>query len=254
VGFVVSDPILEGQDIAETDAEGNVIDGSSGLDPNEYDYWRTHVFEGVPTAAARDTDSFRTWVRDNNIIEGIAVPYAKVVQGANSTGLAGKVTPFFDTILGRYHFYETDVEIPGGDYVEGNTGGTYQFLGPAVPFEIPWWATRVKLKVFINGAYGSRGSGSGRMSGAVWGRTMRQQNWSIPADPDRPSHWVRENFIVSGDMFIPEDRRGGVQNFRWAVTNREAGTRIGITQNMSHMFLEAHFFEDLSAVDNSEPI
>src|SRR5690606_15220051 len=118
-----------------------------------------------------------------------------------------------------------DVEIPGGQYVAGPVS-SYQSLGPEIPFEVPWWATRVKLKVFINGAYGSRGSASGRMSGLAFGRTMRQQNWSIPQAADDPSHWVRENFIVSADFAIPESRRGTMQTFQWRVTNTVSGARI----------------------------
>lgn len=252
VALIVSDPILEGKQVAEVDANGELVDGSEGLDPRDYDYWDTHVFKSVPSSARRTPEDFRQWAIKQSVVPGPVIPYAIVTQGANSTGLEGKVRPFFDSVMGRYSFYENEVSISGNRYVEGPES-SYQSLGPVVPYEVPWWATRVKLKVFINGAYGSRGSASGRMSGLTLGRTMRQQNWSIPQASDLPSHWVRESFIVSADFAIPESRRGTTQVFQWRVTNLQSGSRIGVTDSMSHIFLEAHFYEDPNAVDNSDP-
>lgn len=250
VAFVVNDPILDQKNIAETDPLGNVVEGSTGLDPNAVDYWYAHVFENVPAAAARDTETFRSWVRDNNIVEGMAVPYAKVVQGANSTGLAGKVRPFFDPVLGRTSKIIVDQPITGSYHVNGRVT-SYQTLGPSVPFEVPWWATRARLKATAQGVNVNRDGGgirNGLISGLSMGQSMRQYSYYETSS----SAYARDTFMVWADLAIASSRRGTTQDFRLRATVNQDGARIQMGSG-AHMFLEVEFLEDPLAVDNSDP-
>lgn len=250
IGWHVSDPVFESKEIAETDVSGNVVPGATGLDPNDYDYWKPHVFENVPTSAARDTDSFRAWVRDSNLVEGMVVPYAKVVQGANSTGLVGKVSLFFDSILGRTANIIVDQEITQS-YSESGSYSSYRTIGPSVSFDTPWWATRARIKATIQGvslhsqSYGNR---TGKVSGLAFGQSMRQYNYYESGE----SAYARQSFIIMADLAISQSRRGTVNDFRFRATVSQSDARITIG-NGSHMFLEVEFLEDPNAVDNSDP-
>ena len=250
VAWVVWDPVLDDEQIAETDADGNVVPGSPGLDPNEIDYWYSHVFENVPSAAARDTESFRRWVSDNSLVQGVAVPYAKVVQGANSTGLAGKVTPFYDTVVGRSSKIIVDQPTPNGSTAEGPFT-EYRSLGPAINFDVPWWATRARVKATIQGVTLHRPGGgvrAGKVSGLTFGRSMRQYRYYIESD----SAWGRENYQIWADLPISASRRGTTQSFQFRVTAQSVNQTVRLGE-WSHMFLEVEFLEDPNAVDNSDP-
>lgn len=250
VAWVVSDPIFEGQEIAETDAKGNVLPGATGLDPNEYDYWRPHVFENVPSASARTTDSFRDWVRNNSLTLGTAVPYAKVTQGADSVGLEGKVTPFFDTVLSRKDSVIAEQEITRS-YSETGEFRAYRTIGPSIYFDTPWWATRARVKATMQGVSIYRAGGGNRnglVSGLALGQSMRQYSYYETSN----SAYTRENFTIWADLAIPAHRRGNTQDFRFRATVNQDGARIQLGQG-SHMFLEVDFLEDPNAVDNSDP-
>lgn len=230
VGFVVSDPVLEGKKIAETDAQGNVVDGSDGLDPNEYDYWKPHVFENVPSSAARDTAAFRAWVVDNNLVEGMAVPYAKVVQAADSVGLEGKVTPFFDTILGQTKIIPPIVTSIASEKVMGPTD-TYLTLGPSIPIEIPSWARYVSFSIQATGVFvrhseqtSARGS-SGYLRARFVDQNTHVTRWDMDINQGRIS---RGTYTVARRFAIPAELRGTVQNAQLFGTNDVSLTAFGV--------------------------
>lgn len=249
VALIVSDPILEGKQVAEVDANGELVVGSEGLDPRDYDYWDTHVFKAVPVSARNTPESFRRWALQQAVVPGPVIPYAIVSQGANSTGLEGKVSPFFDSVLGRKDSILVDQEVTR-DYMLEGPFVAYQSVGPPINYDVPWWATRARVKANIQGArsrYG--GTPNGKISGLTLGQSMRQYRWS---DANTGSTFNRENYLVWADLAIPESRRGSTQSFQLRCTIETAGARFGLNA-WSHMFLEVEFLEDPNAVDNSDP-
>lgn len=247
VALVVNDPIIEGLEVAETDALGNVIEGSTGLDPNEHDYWAPEVFENVPSSAARDTDAFRAWARDNNRVRGGVAPYAKVVQGANSVGLEGKVTPFFDKILGRREAIPPIVTDLAGHAVErGPTNGDFWTLGPQQLIEIPHWATHVSFSLQVTGLYVKHSTSSTRQgsSGYLRARFVDQNThvtrWDMDIVEGRVS---RGSYTVARRFSIPAALRGTTQPAQLFVTNDYSTTAVGV--NSGSTFITNATFEEL---------
>lgn len=251
IAWVISDPVFEGETIAETDAMGNLVEGAEGIDPNDYDYWDYKVFENVPSSIAKSTDAFRDWVYTNDVFEGPVIPYAKVVQGKNSTSLDGKVQRFFDSVNGRKATDIVDMEVTKNYNIEG-VQSSYATLGPELPFEVPWWATRVRAKATVQGVSLWReggGNRNGRVSGLLMNTSMRQYKYYHSSN----SAWGRETLMVWADHPVPPGKRGTKQNFRFRMTVNHANSRATLSE-WSHMFLELEFLEDANAVDNSDPI
>lgn len=254
VALIVSDPILEGKQVAEVDANGELVDGSEGLDPRDYDYWDTHVFKSVPSSARRTPEDFRQWAIKQSVVPGPVIPYAIVTQGANSTGLEGKVRPFFETVMGRSSKVIVDEPVSQQHEVWGRKT-SYQTLGPSLNFEVPWWATRARVKATVNGVglYSEDGAGTimnGKVSGLAFGRSMRQYRYYTTEG----SSYSRESFTVWGDLPVRPSYRGTVTDFRLRVTVNKDGARLLLSNtSATHMFLEVEFLEDPNAVDNSDP-
>lgn len=250
VALIVSDPILEDKKVAEVDANGELIDDSEGLDPRAYDYWNTHVFTSVPSSARRTPEDFRQWAIKQNVVPGPVIPYAIVTQGADSTGLEGKVQPFFDSVMGRKDNIIVDQEITK-TFTEEGSFSAYRTLGPSVLFDVPWWATRARVKAKVQGVSlysSSRGNRSGKVSGLVFGQSMRQYRYYESGE----SAWARQSFDVWADLAIPAARRGTTQDFRFRVTVSQSHAQIRVSE-WSHVFLDIEFLEDPNAVDNSDP-
>ena len=246
VGFLVSDPVLEGKTIAPTDAQGNVLPGSEGLDPNEYDYWRPHVFENVPTAAAQTPRAFRFWVQDNNIVEGMAVPYGKVEQGPNSVGLEGKVTPFFEPIMGNREAIPPIVtDLTGHSVERGPTDGAFWTLGPEVLIEIPDWAKHVVFSMEVSGLYvrhatsSTMQGSSGYLRAAFLGQNTHLTRWDMDITEGRRT---RGSYTVARRFVIPEAMRGTVQPAQLMVTNEYSTTAVGV--NSGSTLITNATFED----------
>ena len=250
IAFVVTDPVLEAKDIMEIGEDGEPVEGSEGIDPRDHDYWSAVRFTSVPSSARKTPEAFRQWALSQPQVNGPVIPYAKVVQGANSTGLAGKVTPFFETVMGRKDSIIVDVGIDK-DYTVRGPRTAYATLGPSVPFEVPHWATRARVKATVQGVRVQRdgaGTRNGQVSGLAFGRSMRGYRWY--EDSDRV--FGRQNMIVWADLPIASSRRGTTQDFQFRVTIEQSNAYIGLVYG-SNMFLEVEFLEDPNAVDNSDP-
>lgn len=250
IALIVSDPILEDKKVAELDANGELVEGSEGLDPRDYDYWDTHVFKSVPSSARRTPEDFRQWAIKQNVVPGPVIPRAIVTQGANSTGLEGKVQPFFDSVMGRKDNIIVDQEITQ-QYEETGRYTSYRTIGPSVPFDVPWWATRARIKATVQGVSLHRSNGgnrAGKVSGLAFGQSMRQYRYYESGE----SAYARQNFMIWADLAIAASRRGTTQDFRFRATAENDNARIMLGDG-SHMFLEIEFLEDPNAVDNSDP-
>lgn len=250
IALVVTDPVLEGRDILELDVNGEPVPGSTGIDPREHEYWEAMRFTNVPSSARRNPEAFRQWAQGQSVIHGPVIPYAIVVQGANSTSLEGKVRPFFETVMGRKDSTIVDVGIDE-DYKVQGVQSAYATLGPSVPFEVPHWATRARVKATVQGIRVQRdsaGTRNGKVSGLAFGRSMRQYRWY--EDSDRI--YGRQTMIVWADLPVASSRRGTTQDFRFRVTITQSDAYIGLVHG-SNMFLEVEFLEDPNAVDNSDP-
>lgn len=247
VALVVNDPILEGMEVAETDALGNVVPGSTGLDPNAHDYWDAVVFESVPAAAAQSTETFRSWVRDNNRARGGVVPYAKVVQGPDSVGLEGKVTAFYDAILGQKEIMAPIVtDLTRHSVERGPTNGEYWTLGPAVLIEIPDFATHVTLTMEVSGLYVKHSASSTRdgSSGYLRARFLDQNSHVTRWDMDiNEGRVTRGSYTVARKFPVPTEMRGTTQPVQMMVTNEYSTTAVGV--NSGSTFITNATFEEL---------
>ena len=248
IAFVVTDPVLEAKDIMEIGEDGEPIEGSEGIDPRDHDYWSAVRFTSVPASANKTPEAFRQWALSQPQVNGPIIPYAKVVQGANSTGLAGKVTPFFETVMGRRSTTIAEVEVTR-DYMETGPFSAYRTIGPTIYYDVPWWATRARVKATIQGARSRYTPAQGLISGLTLGRSMRQYRWN---DSGTGNTFMRENYVVWADLPIAASRRGTTQDFRLRATISSSGALFGLNRD-SHMFLEVEFLEDPNAVDNSDP-
>lgn len=247
IALVVTDPVLEGRDILELDVNGEPVPGSTGIDPREHEYWEAMRFTNVPSSARRNPEAFRQWAQGQSVIHGPVIPYAIVVQGANSTSLEGKVRPFFETVMGRRSNIIAEVPVDSEHRLDGPFT-SFKTLGPTVYFDVPWWATRARVKATAQGLSAVAPGSTiphGWVSGLALGKSMRQYAY-YEVDS------LRFNAIVWADLAIPESRRGSTQDFRLRVTNAESGSYIR-TMKSTHYYLEVEFLEDPSAVDNSDP-
>ena len=248
IAFAVADPILEGKDVMELDVNGEPVPGSTGIDPRDFDYWAAVRFASVPSSARRSPEAFRQWAQGRQNIHGPIIPYAIVTQGANSVGLEGKVKPFFETVMGRRSTIIAETEVTR-DYMEEGPFNSYRTIGPTIYYDVPWWATRARVKATIQGARSRYTPAQGLISGLTLGRSMRQYRWN---DSGTGNTFMRENYIVWADLPIAASRRGTTQDFRLRATISSGGALFGLNRD-SHMFLEVEFLEDPNAVDNSDP-
>lgn len=250
IALVVTDPVLEGREIMEIGEDGTPLPGSEGINPQEHDYWTAVRFSSVPSSARKSPEVFRQWALDRPDVNGPVIPYAIVTQGSNSVGLEGKVKPFFETVMGREASIIVDQEITKS-YLETGKFNSYRTIGPSIPFEVPWWATRARVKATIQGVstrLDGGGQRSGKISGLTFGQSMRQYRW----DTRTSSKFGRQNLSVWADLSVSSSRRGTTQDFRLRMTSQQTGATVGLDE-WSHIFLEIEFIEDPNAVDNSDP-
>lgn len=248
IALVVTDPVLEAKDIMEIGEDGEPIEGSTGIDPRDHDYWTAVRFTSVPSSANKTPEAFRQWALSQPQVNGPVIPYAKVVQGANSTGLEGKVTPFFETVMGRRSTVIAEAEVTR-DYMLEGAFSAYRTVGPSIYFDVPWWATRARVKATIQGARSRYEGAQGLVSGLAFGRSMRQYRWNMTGTG---SLFHRDNYTIWADLPVASRYRGATADFRFRATITRSGVLFGLNRD-SHMFLEVEFLEDPNAVDNSDP-
>ena len=250
IAFAVADPILEGKDVMELDVNGEPVPESTGIDPRDFDYWSAVRFPSVPSSARRSPEAFRQWAQGRQNIHGPIIPYAIVTQGANSVGLEGKVKPFFETVMGRKDSILVETR-PSRLYRESEAFSAYRTIGPTLYYDVPWWATRARLKATIQGVSlysDTAGNRSGLVSGLSLGRSMRQYRYYESGE----SKWARQTFHVWADIAIRENQKGTTQDFRLRMTAAQSTAEIRVSED-TYYFLEVEFLEDPNAVDNSDP-
>lgn len=238
VALIVSDPILEGKAVAEVDANGELVDDSEGLDPRDYDYWDTHVFKAVPASARRTPEDFRQWAIKQNVVPGPVIPYAIVAQGADSTGLEGKVQPFWESVLGRREDVPPIVTNISSERVIGPSDGSYYNMGPAIPIQVPEWATHVIVSLQASGVFvrhseqtSTRGS-SGNLRGSFLGQNTHSTRWDMDINQGRIS---RGTYVVARRLVVPANMRGTTQNFQLHATNEYSLTAFGINSGTTYV-------------------
>ncbi len=247
IALIVSDPILEGKKVAELDANGELVVGSEGLDPRDYDYWDTHVFKAVPVSARRSPEAFRQWANQQNVVPGPVIPYAIVTQGADSTGLEGKVQPFFESVMGRRESIPPIVtDLTGHSVERGPTNGEYWTLGPQVLIEVPDFATHVTLTLEVSGLYvkhstsSTRQGSSGYLRARFLDQNTPQTRWDMDINEGRVT---RGTYTVARRFVVPEAMRGTVQPVQLMVTNEYSGTAVGV--NSGSTFITNATFEEI---------
>ena len=149
--------------------------------------------------------------------------------------------------MGRRSNIIAEVPVGSGHRLDGPFTA-FKTLGPPVYFDVPWWATRARVKATVQGLSAVAPGGTvvqGWVSGLAFAKSMRK--YAI-YEVDN----TRFNAIVWADLSIPASRRGSTQDFQLRVTNSRSGSYIR-TMESTHYYLEIEFLEDPNAVDNSDP-
>lgn len=220
-------------------------EGSAPPDPNEFDYMRTEVIEGVPsgTVSARELNLNYPAVA----LARIDLPASTgTVQASHITNVRVMAQPrkerhLFVFPLGSGDSARLGTESAAGQYCPGSTGWSVR---------VPEWAQRVRMVAQWGGVLLKRDGKSAY--GRIWvrlgstsdgsGFDSQRTSWDIPSNA---SGNVREAWFSGGDQAVPSGLRGRSipVGLRGYVKGADSAASKPELDSVSVVSLDVEFYE-----------